>query len=167
MKTIRILLIFLLVGVLAVAATQEKKPPPDKIIKKEVTIEGNKTWVNTGLAVKPKDRVTIIATGQVCFSNGDPDSGVDPDGYQGEHGIYKEGWPGDYLQCDDPLQNENHASLLADIGSMFFVGKQKVFSGKSGFLYLGINDCSLTGDFYNTGEFKVLIKIEKNVIRTP
>ena len=161
MKIIRIFLIIVLVGVLVAAATQEKKPPPAKIIKKEVTVEGNKTWVNTGLAVKSRDRVTITATGQVCFSSGDPDSGVNPDGYQDEHGIYKEGWPGDYTQCDDPLPNENHASLLADIGQMFFVGKQKAFTGKEGFLYLGINDCSLTGDFYNTGAFKVLIKIER------
>ncbi len=166
MKTIKIISIFFLVGILTAATTQVKNFQQGKVVKKKVTIEGNRGWINTGLSVKPRDRVTITVSGQVCFSNGDEDSCVDADGYQGEHGPYNEGWPNDYLQCDDPLPDENHASLIAEIGSeMFFVGKQKVFGRKNGVLYLGINDCSLTGDFYNTGEFVAIIKIEKNALK--
>jgi len=33
--------------------------------------------------------------------------------------------------------------------------------GKAGLLYLGINDCTFTGDFYNTGQFSVVITIER------
>ncbi len=161
MKTLKILALLLIVGILVVAATHGQKPDPPKIVKKQVKVEANKSWVNTGLSVKPKDRVTITATGQVCFSSGDADSCVGPDGYKGEHGPYNQGWPNDYLQCDDPLPNENHAALIADIGQMFFVGKRKAFKGKNGFLYLGINDCSLTGECYNTGSFTVNIMIEK------
>ena len=161
MKIIRILLIILLVGVFTAATAQEKRLSQPNVLKKQVTVKGNEAWLNTGLTVKPGDKVTITATGKVCFSNGDEDSCVDADGYKDEHGPYNDGWPGDYLQCDDPLPNENHAALIADIGEMFFIGKEKSFTGKNGFLYLGINDCSLTGDFYNTGEFVVTIKIER------
>ncbi len=31
----------------------------------------------------------------------------------------------------------------------------------AGLLFLGINDCTFTGDFYNTGQFSVVIKIER------
>ena len=47
---------------------------------------------------------------------------------------------------------------------MFFAGKNKVFAGKEGYLVLGINDCSFTGDFHNTGEFSVIVKIERNAL---
>jgi hypothetical protein len=38
------------------------------------------------------------------------------------------------------------------------------FSGKVGKLYLGINDCTLTGKLGNTGLFGVNIKIERDAI---
>ena len=127
-----------------------------------MTVKGNQAWTNTGLRVRSQDRVTLTATGQVCF-NEHAESCVGPNGYQDEHGIYSEGWPGDYLKCDDPLPEENHASLIVDIGSsMFFAGSSKFFTGKDGFLYLGINDCTFTGVFPNRGEFTVTIKIERN-----
>ena len=155
----RILACAVLASVVLYGAGPQKPLKPPKVEKKVVVVQGNQAWKNTGLTVRPQDRVTITASGQVCFSSGDRDSCVGPNGYQREH--YQQGWPGNWNQCDDPLQSANHAALLADIGNPFFVGSRKVFSGKNGHLYLGINDCSLTGPFHNTGQFSVIIKIER------
>lgn len=146
--------------------TTKKNFTPSPIQKKAITIPGNKAWTNSGIKLRPQDRVTIKATGDVCFSNGDSDSCVGPNGYQDEHGVYSEGWPGDYLQCDDPLKFDNHAALIANIGSdTFFVGNSATFQGKNGILYLGINDCSFTGPFHNTGQYTVKILVERRWLK--
>jgi len=108
--------------------SQEKKPPPNVEIK-TVIIKGDEDWKNTGIKIKPKDKVSITATGTVYFSDGDPDSDVSPDGYARD--IFKGDWPNDYLQCDDPLPENNHAGLICNLGSEdFFNGSKNKFSGK-------------------------------------
>jgi hypothetical protein len=161
MKNFRIaVVLFLGVGLLGIAA-QKKAPTLPKVEKKEVVVPGNQAWMNSGLRIRPTDRVTLSASGQVWF-NADEESCVGPNGYQAEHGIYSEAWPNDYLECDDPLPGENHAALIVDLGSeTFFAGQSIGFTGKEGFLYLGINDCSFTGKCPNRGEFTVMIKIER------
>ena len=129
-----------------------------------VKLPGNVAWKSTGLVLRASDRVEFKATGEVCFSNGHPDSCVSPAGYPREH--YWNDFPGDWEYCGDPVVGEEfggvegHAGLIAkDRNGLFFVGKDGVFTGKTGSLEIGINDCSLTGDYYNTGEFTVVIKV--------
>ena len=99
----------------------------------------------------------------MCFYKGDRDSAVDPDGWS--VATYWDDWPGDYLECDDPLPEENHAALIGNVGSeVFLVGSTATFWGMNGYLYLGINDCTFTGNYYNTGEFRVVILVEREAV---
>ena len=162
MKITRILAIVLICG-LALAASQETQPRPPKIEQKMFSVKGDQPWLNTGFRLRPKDRVTITASGRVYFHQGVAASGVDPNGYQGEQGSYEEAWPNDYDHCFDPLRDANHAALIAEVNNdIFFLGDNKVFNGKDGILVLGINDCTFTEDqvYYNTGQFQVIVKIE-------
>lgn len=134
-------------------------PKPPKDVKKEITIPGNTAWVNTGIRVGPKDKVVIAATGTVCFGGG-AESCVEPQGWPVD--TYKVAFPANWNYCDDPLKTENHAALIGEVGSdKFFVGEELIFSGKDGFLYLGINDCTLTGEYGNTGEFTAVIQVKR------
>jgi len=136
---------------------------PAEVEKRVVVIPGNQAWTNAGVRLRPQDRVTITATGTVCFSEGDAQSGVDPRGWT--VATYCDDWPGDFLQCDDPLPTANHASLIGNVGSdVVYVGTRLVFWGVDGFLYLGINDCSFTGSFYNTGQFEAVITVERGAV---
>lgn len=135
------------------------KPKPLKDVEKEITVPGNTAWVNTGIRIGPKDKVIISASGTVCFENSST-SCVGPQGWPVD--TYKAGWPDHWNYCDDPIKTENHAALIGEVGSdKFFVGNQLTFSGKDGFLYLGINDCTLTGTYGNTGEFTALIQVKR------
>jgi len=134
-------------------------PIPPKTEKRLVKVMGNQAWKDTGLFVQKSDLVIIKATGKVYFSNGAEDSGVGPLGWSRSN--YQSAWPDDWLLCDDPLPSAGHAGLLARIGKEeIFVGASKTFKGKLGKLYLGINDCSLTGDFYNTGHFNAVVQVK-------
>jgi len=138
-------------------AQEKTKPPMSE--KKEFTIQGNVDWQNTGIRLKPKDKVTITARGTVYFSNADNDSGASPNGWTGN---YREDWPNDFLQCDDPIPSVNHAALIANVGNDdFVIGQNKTFTGKDGVLYLGINDCSFKGNYYNSGSFKGVITVQR------
>ncbi|MFW5831499.1 MAG: hypothetical protein ACOCVA_04560 [Prolixibacteraceae bacterium] len=103
----------------------------------------------------------------MCFSGDDPDSCVDPEGWPRKH--YWQDWPGDWGYCDDPAGEEykgqeGHAGLIAKVGSdIFFVGKGITIGGKKGALSMGINDCTFTGDYSNTGQFSVVIKVTRGV----
>ncbi len=140
----------------------QEVPKPPRVEKKVLSVQGNAAATNTGIKLKPSDRVSVKASGSVCFSNGDDDSCVTANGYAGEHGPYAEAWRNDYYQCDDPLPTANHAGLIANIGnSDLFLGAEKTFSGQQGALYLGVNDCSLTGDYHNTGSFEVIVTVKR------
>lgn len=156
-------IIFLFVGLNS--SLFAKKLKPGKVIKKVVTIPGNKAWTNTGIKVWPQDSITITASGFVSFSNESSDSKVGPNGYAApDNGdaqeYYKNDYAGDYAYCGDPYEQWRHAALIGEVGSSkFLVGTKRVLKGKNGFLYLGINDCSFTGKYYNTGSFKAIIKV--------
>jgi hypothetical protein len=131
--------------------------------EKMVVVKGTDDWKNTRIRLYPNDKVTIRAAGEVCFSHGEQHSCVNADGYP------REDYLADYLQldfayCGDPMENVDHAALIGNVGSDdFFIGKNSNFTGKDGFLYLGINDCSLTGGqgtYYNTGQFEVFISVK-------
>ena len=150
----------LLVGTTGIVSAADHAPKLKKKETKIVKIEGNKGWVNTGIRLRPQDRVTIKASGSVCFSNKEAQSCVDPNGWQ--NASYATSWPDNLNYCDDPMRKANHAALIANVGhSDFFIGKQKSFSGKDGTLYLGVNDCSLTGKYYNTGSFLATITVHR------
>jgi len=167
MKHLRILLLVLICCFVTAWAMQEA-PKPSKVEQRMFSVKGDQPWTNTQLRIRPQDRVTLTASGQVRFSKGDALSSVGPDGYAGEHGPYNDAWPGDYLQCDDPLPDANHAALIVEVNNEVFVaGTRKIFTGKEGILVLGINDCSFTQEqvFYNTGQFQVIVKIERGAFK--
>lgn len=141
----------------------EKSLRPGKVEQKIVRILGDNDWLDTGFVLKPKDKVKIKATGEVFFSNGEESSGVTPDGYNRKH--YESDYAtSDYNQCGDPIENEtcDHAALIGkDDKGMFFLGKEISITGKKGKFYIGINDCSFKEEYYNTGEFSVVIKVTK------
>jgi hypothetical protein len=150
---------FLIFSVIILTASTQLKPKPKQGINKEITVPGNTAWVNTGIRVGPKDKVIITANGTVCFDTGS-ESCVEPQGWPVD--TYKVAFPANWNYCDDPIKTENHAALIGEVGSdKFFVGRELIFSGKDGFLYLGINDCTLTGTHGNTGEFTVVIQVKK------
>ena len=108
--------------------------------------------------------MTVSATGEVCFSNGEKSSGVSPDGYNREH--YESDYcTSDYNYCGDSNENWKHAALIGKDGQgMFLLGKSKLITGKKGKLYIGINDCSFKSQYYNTGQFNVSIKVVRGGI---
>ncbi|MGD2246735.1 MAG: hypothetical protein PVI11_09330 [Candidatus Aminicenantes bacterium] len=161
MKFFRLVFILMItVSLVLIAADDKDKPKRPKIEQKVVRVPGNQAWTDTGLTLRPQDKVTITASGRVCFGGDITESCVGPDGWEGN---YQTDWPGDYAYCFDPLRTANHAALIGGIeNNNFFVGRNLTFKDKNGRLYLGINDCSLTGDYYNTGEFSAIVKVEHN-----
>jgi len=149
-------LITLLIVLPAIILNAQKKP---NIEEKMIVIQGDEGWKNTGVKIKPKDKVTIMAKGTVLFSDGNKLSGVTPDGMPLEE--YENNWPLDYLECADPMPQTNHAALIGNLGNEdFLIGDETSFVAKEGTLYLGINDCTLKGKLYNSGQFEVYIKVE-------
>ena len=159
-------LILAMAAILAAPFAAAQHPRPPKTERRIVRLRGNQAWLNTGIRLRPQDRVTIKATGKVCFSNGEKQSCVDPDGWSVQS--YPTSWPDNWNYCDDPMTGVNHAALIANVGHPdFLVGRHLTFSGKDGTLYLGINDCSLKGMYSNTGELSVVIVVERNAVPKP
>lgn len=160
-KSVGIFTMFIIAGFLIAWSSgvmgNAQKP---KVEQKIILVPGNKNFTATGFTVHEKDQVTIKASGYIYFSNGEAQSKVDPDGWARSN--YIADWQDNANFCDDPLMDENHATLIADVdGEVFLIGKEATFLGKAGLLYLGINDCTFTGDFYNTGQFSVVISIKR------
>lgn len=137
----------------------EKKLKPGKIDSRIFVLKGDNAWLNTGFVVTPKDKITITASGEISFSNGESYSEVGPDGYSRQ--AFEEDFVlEDAAYCLDPIQEERHAGLIGkDKNGMFVIGESTVLTGKNGALFIGINDCSFKKQFYNTGEFSVAVKI--------
>lgn len=160
-KSIRMCIIAILsitMVIPAVAQQRDEHHDPTQLIKKIMVIKGNESWKNTEIQLNAADEVTITATGNVMFSSGNLQSSVSPNGLNQMQ--YKLKWSGDAELCEDPIKNANHSALIAKVGrSSFFVGESLTFSSKVGIMYLGINDCSLIGQYKNTGKFNVHIKV--------
>lgn len=146
-----------------------QEPPPRKLPVEQrlVTVPGDQPWVDVGVQINPRDRVTVSATGRVCFSGSDQLGCMSPDGYS--RAKYQGAdFPADLAYCDDPLMEDAHAALIASVGDeTFAIGSRHVFSGKSGSLRLGINDCSFTTTdppIGNSGRFNATVKIERDAI---
>ena len=131
-----------------------------EIEEKMVIVKGTDDWKNTKIRLYPNDKVTIRATGEICFSTAYCEAAtVDADGW--DWNTYPEDFAGDYSYCFDPLQQVNQAALIGNVGSDdFFIGKDANFTGKDGVLYLGINDCTLTENYPNSGQFEVFISVK-------
>ena len=65
------------------------------------------------------------------------------------------------LEDDVKLENRRVRNIHAITNLDEVIGKRTKFFGKEGVLYIGINDCTLTGDYYNTGQFEVFIIVER------
>ncbi len=162
--TLKKLLVVLIWGAFLVpglnlSAETVNSPKPLKLEKKSVVVRGNVAWANTGIKLKPTDKVTVTATGSVCFNN-ESESCVGPQGWPVN--AYAQAWPENWNYCDDALKSDNHAALIGEVGSnRFIIGNRQTFSGKDGVLYLGINDCTVSGEYGNTGEFTVVIQVKR------
>jgi len=159
------LLVPLAALLLAAAGTilfaSQPQPRKGQDVQKIMVVPGNKEMTNAGVTVGPNDLVTITANGNVYFSDGAQSSGVSPSGWP-RH-TYGNSWPGDYHSCEDPISDVAHAALIADVnGEKLYVGPNRTFSGKNGLLYLGINDCTFTGPYHNTGQFSVTVTVRRN-----
>jgi hypothetical protein len=167
MKSALITLIIAMTITACVLVAQTVTPPKavqkadQKAEQKVVVTPADKDWTNGDFTLGPGDRVSIKASGRVYFSER-PDSSVGPNGLDGD---YKTSRPDDAAACEDPLPKENHACLIGKINDeKFKIGSSLTFSGKSGQLFLGINDCTLTGKFGNSGVFGVNIKVERDAV---
>lgn len=154
-----IIVLFAILLVLPTLTVKSQKKPPANIVEKMIVIQGDEGWLNTGIKVGSKDKVTIKAEGTVYFSDGTTLSDVNPGGMPQD--VYARDWEFDAQYCNDPMPQTNHAALIGNLGNEdFLIGKKTAFSDKQGVLYLGINDCTLKDKFYNTGKFEVYIKVE-------
>ena len=109
----------------------EKTPKKPKGEPKIMLIPGNKDMTPTGFTVHEKDQVTIKASGYIYFSDGKAQSKVDPDGWARSN--YVDDWGDNANFCDDPLMEENHAALIADVdGEKFPVGKEATLGERPG-----------------------------------
>ena len=156
----RISMVVLMIAIpLSVMAGTAKKIIPGKTETRMMVINGDNAWLNTGFVVKPTDRITIKASGQIRFSNGESHSETSPDGYRRQ--AYEEDFLlEDAAHCLDPLLSDPHAALIGkDKQGLFVIGRNTVLTGKTGVLFIGINDCSFKGTFYNTGKFQVTITV--------
>ena len=166
--------IFVLLAILSFCTTiplyagQKKPLQAGKTEHKIFRLLGDNAWLDTGFVLNPADRVTVKATGQVFFSNGTNDSGVNPDGYLRKH--YVSDYSGDNAHCGDPIETKHcgHAALIGkDNQGLFLLGKAKLITGKKGKFYIGINDCSFKTQYYNTGQFNVTVKVVRGGIIKP
>jgi len=146
-------------GTILFALQPQPRKAPD--VQKTLVVPGNRDMTNAGVTVGPNDLVTIAADGRVYFSAGAQPSGVSPSGWP--RNTYGNSWPDDYNSCEDPISDVAHAALIADVnGEKLYVGPNRTFSGKDGLLYLGINDCTFTGPYHNTGQFSVTVTVRRN-----
>jgi len=158
MKNLFLFMLALLMVIPSISTTAQKKP---NVEEKMIVIQGDEGWTNTGIKIGKKDKVSIKATGTVYFDDSDL-SDVNPDGMPQD--IYQRDWELNWMHCDDPMPQTNHAALIGNLGNEdFLIGKKTSFTEKKGVLYLGINDCTLkdTKHFYNRGQFEVYIKVTR------
>jgi hypothetical protein len=153
--------LLIIVPVLTIA--QDKKETQHgikpKIETKMMVIKGDNDWLKTGFLLKSTDKVEVTASGEIRFSNGEEYSKTGPNGYSRNNYI-QDFIAEDAAYCIDPLEDASHAALIGKAkGSEFLIGDSKTITGKSGPLYIGINDCSFKSKYYNTGQFSVNIKV--------
>jgi hypothetical protein len=110
-----------------------------------IIVNGTEQWTDTGLTLRPGDRVTFNAEGTIQMS-------PDANDIAGPAGSRR-------LAPDAPLRQQTAGTLIARIGNAapIAVGASRTISVGGGRLFLGIND-DYVGD--NSGEFRVVVTIE-------
>jgi len=131
----------------------------DETRRVAVRVPGTLAWVDTGLTVGHDDRITITGSGEVCF-NEHSESCFPPQGYPRD-AFVKDYFELDYSYCEDAHESFDHAALIARIGeTVLQVGRRITLSGVSGRVELGVNDCSLEGEYGNSGAYRAVIVVE-------
>ena len=119
---------------------------PRGLREREVVVQANVAWVDTGIEVRSGQRVYFEAVGQVRWGSDRRDG---PGGE--ERSPYNAG---------RPMPRRPAAALIGKVGEdsndLFFIGDDRgpIRLQNSGRLYLGINDDVLTD---NRGNFRVLV----------
>ena len=109
--------------IFTIVFTLSPESKAQEVEEKIVVVKGTDDWKNTRIRLYPNDKVTIRATGEVCFSTGYCEAAnADADGWNWN--TYPDDCPGDNPYCDDPMRQVNHAALIGNVGSDdFFIGK--------------------------------------------
>lgn len=119
---------------------------PRGLREREVVVEANVPWVDTGIEVRSGQRVYFEAVGEVRWGSGRRDG---PGGE--ERSPYNAG---------RPMPRRPAAALIGKVGQdstdLFFIGDERgpIRLQNGGRLFLGINDDVLTD---NRGNFRVLV----------
>jgi len=128
-----------------------------------LSVDGRDNLKQTYIYIPTDGNVDIYGSGEVNFNS---NSAVSPDGYSRLD--YPLDWPLDASLCLDSLWNNGHAALIAKIGDgQPFAVESYVSISKTqhdaGYLYLGINDCSLTEPekYANSGQFNVNVVVSQ------
>jgi len=110
-----------------------------------IVVRGTEQWTDTGLTLRPGDRVTFNAQGTIQMS-------PDPNDTAGPAGSRR-------LAPEAPLRQQPAGTLIAQIGggAPISVGASRTITARGGRLLLGVND-DYVGD--NSGEFEVEVIIE-------
>ncbi len=132
-----------------ISNTSVKQPTPRQPLKKSVTLQADKMWMDTGINVKRGDTVTITASGRWSNSKGQPTLFIGPNGMGNS-------WKGIILE------SSTIGSLIGKVGSNIFpIGENcSVNSSDTGNLYLSMNDVPMYFDD-NVGSLSVNITVSE------
>ena len=97
-----LLSIFFILPIIFVWSSQSQA---QEVEEKMVVIKGTDDWKNTKIRLYPNDKVTIKATGKVCFHAGIDSSCVDANGW--DVNDYQNSWIDDWQECYDPIKTVN------------------------------------------------------------
>ncbi|MBI2568687.1 MAG: hypothetical protein HYV63_16825 [Candidatus Schekmanbacteria bacterium] len=133
--------------------------PRERVV---LEVPGTVAFTDTGITLDADAAVRVsYLRGAVQFHTPSEASSVSASGLT-RSSFYLD-WDLDVQACDDPLAgaSDAHAMLIARAGGdVVPVGRGARIAGVSGTLELGINDCSLQGQFGNAGAWTVEITEE-------
>jgi hypothetical protein len=135
----------------ATSAAKSLAPSTKKILSKDFTLEGEKVWTDTGIALEPGQHVVVTAEGKLRYADAKSDNG--PDGLTRN---FKD------LIRILPFNGAGRGAVIGRIGDLdiaqpFLLGAHKdIVSPIAGKLSVGINQSSSdTGD----GSYKLKVEI--------
>lgn len=126
------------------ARPEDGRVVPPRLRERNVTVNPNEPWVDTGINLRNGQEVYFQTSGQVTWS---PNRRVDADGTRNSK-----------PDTNRPLPDRNSGALIGRIGErdIFFIGTDMgPFRVRgNGRLYLGVNDDRLDD---NTGSYRVIV----------
>ena len=126
------------------ARPEDGRVVPPRLRERNVTVNPNEPWVDTGINLRNGQEVYFQTSGQVTWS---PNRRVDADGTRNSK-----------PDTNRPLPDRNSGALIGRIGErdIFFIGTDMgPFRVRgNGRLYLGVNDDRLAD---NTGSYRVIV----------